>query len=145
MLEKTGGVRENAEETDPELKGGRSSRLQTGVFFAGTTKKETGFVRLVSPTTRMAKRRLLYLPATGQERAVLKNHVWHQRQKNQHRRARIFFLDFVLIQSTRTQPEATDGHRQTPLRAHPNTPSKFLLAAGGSIVHPPFSSGSVRS
>ena len=28
--------------TDPELKGGRSSSLQKRVFFAGTTKKETG-------------------------------------------------------------------------------------------------------
>ena len=47
-----------------------------------------------------------------------------------------------MVQSTRTQPEATDRHLQTPLRAHPNTPKNALLAAGGSI-HPPFSSGSV--
>ena len=37
----------------------------------------------------------------------------------------------------RTEPEATDRHRQTPLRAHPNnTPKNRRFAAGGSI-HPP--------
>ena len=45
----------SAAKTDPELKGGRSSSLQPGVFFAGTTKKEAGFMLLVSPTPRMAK------------------------------------------------------------------------------------------
>ena len=49
---------------------------------------------------------------------------------------------FFFVQSTRTQPEVTDRHRQSLLRAHPNTPKKRRLAAGGSI-HPPFSSGSV--
>ena len=57
--------------TDPELKGGRSSSLHTGVFFASTTKKETGFELLVLPTTRMAKSRLLYRPGMRSS----KNHV----------------------------------------------------------------------
>ena len=46
--------------------------------------------------------------------------------ENQPRRARIFFL----VQSTQTQPEATNRHRQTSLRAHPNTPKNRRLAAG---------------
>ena len=45
-------------------------------------------------------------------------------------------MDFFLVQSTRTQPEATDRHRQTPLRAHPNTPKNRLFAAGGSTTAP---------
>ena len=57
--------------TDPELKGGRSSSLQTGVFFASTTKKEAGFVLLVSPTPRKAKSRLWYWPGMRSS----KNHV----------------------------------------------------------------------
>ena len=55
----------------PELKGGRSSSLQKGAFFAGTTKIEAGFVLLVSPETRMAKSRLLYRPGMRSS----KNHV----------------------------------------------------------------------
>ena len=57
--------------TDPELKGGRSSSLQGVVFWAVTTKKETGFVLLVSPTTRPAKSRLLSRPGMRSS----KNHV----------------------------------------------------------------------
>ena len=45
-------------------------------------------------------------------------------------------MNFFLVQSTRTQPEATDRHRQTPLRAHPNTPQNRLFAAGGSTTAP---------
>ena len=60
-----------ARRADPELKGGRSSSLQAGVFFASTTKKEAGFVLLVSPTPRMAKSRLWYWPGTRSS----KNHV----------------------------------------------------------------------
>ena len=43
-------------------------------------------------------------------------------------------LDLFLVESTRTQPEATDRHHQTPLRAHPtiNTPKNRRFAAGGS-------------
>ena len=54
-----------------------------------------------------------------------------------------FFGDFFFVESTRTQPEATDRHRQSPLRVHSNSPKNRRLAAGGS-VHRPFSSGSVR-
>ena len=52
------------------------------------------------------------------------------------RRARNLFSDLLLVQSTRTQPEATDRHRQTPLRAHPNTPQNRLFVAGGSTTAP---------
>ena len=57
----------------PRAKGGRSSSLQTGVFFASTTKKEVGFVLLVSPTPtpRMAKSRLWYWPGMRSS----KNHM----------------------------------------------------------------------
>ena len=47
-----------------------------------------------------------------------------------------FFFDFWGVESTRTQPEATDRHRQTPLRAHPNTPQNRLFVAGGSTTAP---------
>ena len=53
-----------------------------------------------------------------------------------------FLVDFDLVESTRTQPEATDRHRQSPLLAHSNTPKKRRFFAGGA-VHRPFSSGSV--
>ena len=46
------------------------------------------------------------------------------------------------VESTRTQPEATDRHRQSPWRVHSNSPKNRRFAAGGS-VHRPFSSGSV--
>ena len=48
--------------------------------------------------------------------------------------------NFFFVQSTQTQPEATNRHRQTSLRAHPNTPKNRRLAAGGSI-HPPLARG----
>ena len=47
-----------------------------------------------------------------------------------------FFLDFFLVESTRTQPEATDRHRQTPLRAHLNTP-KIAVSPLGAQSTPP--------
>ena len=55
----------------------------------------------------------------------------------------LFFWDFVLVESTRTQPEANDRHRQSPLLAHSNTPKNRRFSAGGA-VHRPFSSGSVK-
>ena len=57
---------------------------------------------------------------------------------------RIFFVDFFLVESTRTQPEATERHRQSPLRAHSNTPENGRFAAGGGNALP-FSSVSVLS
>ena len=54
-----------------------------------------------------------------------------------------FFGGFFLVESTRTQPEATDRHRQSPLLAHSNTPKSRRFPAGGA-VHRPFSSGSVN-
>ena len=50
-------------------------------------------------------------------------------------------MDFF-VESARTKPEATDRHRQSPLRVHSNSPKNRRFAAGGS-VHCPFSSGSV--
>ena len=54
------------------------------------------------------------------------------------------FFGIFFVESTRTQPEATDRHRQSPLRVHSNSPKNRRLAAGGS-VHRPFSSGSVSN
>ena len=62
--------------------------------------------------------------------------------ENQPRRARKNFFWNFFVESTRTQPEATDRHRQSPLRVHSNSPKNRRFAAGGS-VHRPFSSGSV--
>ena len=63
---------------------------------------------------------------------------------HQPRRARRKQKWIFVVRSTRTQPEATDRHRQSPLRVHSNTPKNRRFAAGGS-VHRPFSSGSVRT
>ena len=44
-----------------------------------------------------------------------------------------------LVESTRTQPEATDRQRQSPLRAHSNTPKNGRLLRRRGAVHRPFS------
>ena len=56
-------------------------------------------------------------------------------EKSQPRRAGFFC--FFLVESTRTQPEATDRHRQSPLLAHSDTPKNRRFFAGGA-VHRPF-------
>ena len=39
-------------------------------------------------------------------------------------------MDFFVVRSTRTQPEATDRHRQSPPRVHSNTPKKTFCRRG---------------
>ena len=50
-------------------------------------------------------------------------------------------VEFLSSRSEQNQTEATDRHRQTPLRAHPNTPKNRRFATGGSIIHPPLARG----
>ena len=106
--------------TDPELKGGRSSSLQTGVFFASTTKKRG----------RFCASRVTYA-ANGQKPAVvLARNAQFQKSRvmsateNQPRQKK---MDFFSVESARTQPEATDRHRQSPLRVHSNSPKKIAV------------------
>ena len=119
----------------PSLMERRSSSLQTRVFFASTTKKRG----------RFCASRVTYA-ANGQKPAVvLARNAQFQKSRvmsateNQPRQKNVFF-----VESARTQPEATDRHRQSPLRVHSNSPKNRRFAAGGSsAVHRPFSSGSV--
>ena len=86
----------------------------------------------------MAKSRLWYWPRS-QERAVPKITCDVSDRKPAPTKNMGFF-----VESARTQPEATDRHRQSPLRVHSNSPkNRRFAAAGGSVHRPPFSSGSV--
>ena len=72
-----------------------------------------------------------------------KNHVWRRRQKYQPRRRQtrqeFVFWEFILVQSTRTQPKATDRRRQKRRFALIPTRRKksFWPLGAQSTTHPP--------
>ena len=119
--------------TDPELKGGRSSRLQGVVFWAVTTKKEAGLC--FSCHLRHDHRRKAGCLWSRRSRPGMrssKNHVWRQRQKTSPDKKTGFFC--------RVGPNTTRSHRQTPPIAIARSfqlAENRRFAAGGSVLSPP--------
>ena len=107
---------------------GRNWRRPFGAFPCWVYKKESGFGLLVSRRSRQRNSRCR--PKRNLKK-VTKTRPDVTDRKASPDAPDFFVVDLFLVESTRTQPEATDRHRQSPLRAHSNTPKKWPFRRRG--------------